>query len=43
MNEFIECRGCGFVLYAKRGDEPRPKNWDSCPDCGGTDFQFTDE
>lgn len=42
MDEFVECAECGFVTVAKAIDVPEPEKWGSCPDCGGTDFFFTD-
>jgi rubredoxin len=37
---FIECRGCGFVLRGLDAASEAPKYWETCPDCGGTDFEF---
>ena len=41
MHDFITCQDCGFVLLGTGETAPTPKRWDSCPDCGGTTFQFT--
>jgi len=43
LDEYIECNSCKFVLQAASSIDPLPKNWDSCPDCGGTDFSFIDK
>lgn len=43
MIHFVECTGCGFVLKAEASTDPEPKRRDSCPDCGETEFTFTDE
>ena len=40
ISAFSECDGCGFVLQAESCQNPDPKHWDECPDCGGTDFSF---
>lgn len=42
MDSFIECDDCGFVLVAESDAEPVPDRVDSCPECGGTSFGFTD-
>lgn len=42
MREFIECLQCGFVTYASDPTIPKPKTGEACPDCGSTDFQFTE-
>lgn len=41
MKEYIECQNCGFVLLAASGDEPEPKGWEKCPECGSDEFQFS--
>ncbi|MFD1566209.1 hypothetical protein [Halolamina litorea] len=38
MNDYVECRDCGFVLAAADSPSRDPKHWDACPDCGGTEF-----
>lgn len=38
---FIECEDCDFVLLSVSESDPEPKRVDACPDCGGTDFRFT--
>lgn len=38
MDEYIECRQCGFVVLASGGANPQPKRVDSCPACDSTDF-----
>lgn len=43
MFEFIECVECGFVLLAGSSTEPVPERRASCPECGGSEFRFTDE
>lgn len=40
-NEYVECRGCEFVYVAAQKTDPHLRNWDACPNCGGTDFLFT--
>lgn len=42
LAEFVECEECGFVLVAEDAPEPAPGRVDVCPDCGGTEFRFTD-
>lgn len=43
LSHYTECLDCGFVLEAEGATEPTPKRWDSCPDCDGTDFGFSDD
>lgn len=40
---YIECEDCGFVLLSASSADPVPKRVDSCPDCGASEFRFTEE
>lgn len=36
----VECRDCEFVFRADSSAGPKPKGRETCPNCGGQDFQF---
>lgn len=42
MREFVECLECEFVYVAEDNAEPKPKSHDTCPNCTGNKFAFTD-
>lgn len=42
MDTFVECLACGFVTYSESSEEPEPRGRGDCPDCGLTEFTFTE-
>lgn len=42
LAEYVECLNCGFVTYSEDPAAPEPRDWDACPDCHSTEFEFTD-
>lgn len=43
MMQFLECRGCGFVLRGRPDGDGEPLYWDRCPDCAGSEFEAVGE